>query len=333
MSTKYLLVVLCALLCSISCKDTNSGESPKMTQSQLDSIRIAKEKLEAANAEVNIFAWVNNLRVRTEPDTKSKIVVELQEGDSMVFLKEQTDFTQKITLRGKSFDEPWLKIRTNKDQIGWVYGGGVKFYAPKATRKPMLYDACYEYLKEYRQMKFQTCFEKEQAKQYRRTKGIVESTSTSLSLRLLTGEKLLLENDTSMHRAVSYRFFYYYPKMSSFVVEATYTDRTDFLIINDKSGMITTVWGYPKPSVDNKQWVATFVGNHKGPGTNGGIQIVENTGNGLEITWEKAIKEEPHVPFWLDEETIEVTTKRKGSPRTTTKTLVKNSAGAWDWKK
>ncbi|MFT4664800.1 MAG: hypothetical protein ACI8YQ_002193 [Polaribacter sp.] len=332
MPAKYILPLLAVICFCFSCKDTNSGESPKMTQSQIDSIRIAEEKAAVEKAKVKIFAWVNKLRVREEPDTKSKIVIELQEGDSMIFLKEQTDFTQKINLRGKTFDEPWLKVRTSKNKIGWVYGGGVKFYAPKASRKPVLYDRCYEYMKEYRQMKFQDCFEKEQAKQYRRTKGIVESTAKGLSLRLLTGEKVLLENDTSAHRPVRYRFFYYYPKMSSFVVEVTYEDGNNFLLVNDKSGKVTEVWGYPKPSPDNKQWVTSFVGDHEGPGTNGGFQILANNGNGLAILWEKGFKEEPHIPYWLDEDTIEVTTKRKGSSRTTVKTLVRGDDG-WGWKK
>ncbi|MFK7806237.1 MAG: SH3 domain-containing protein [Saprospiraceae bacterium] len=329
MSLKYMFAVLVTFACCLSCKDTNSVESPKMTQSQLDSIRLAEEK---ATADTKIFAWVNNLRVREEPDTKSKIVIELQEGDSVIYLKEQTDFTQKITLRGKSFDEPWLKIKTQNNKVGWVYGGGVKFYAPKAVRKPMLYDKCFEYLKEYRQVKFQACFEEEQAKQFRRTRGIVNSSEKGLNLRLLTGKKISLENDTSAHRPVRYRFFYYYPKMSSFVVEATYEDGTDFIIIDDKTGKRTTVWGYPKPSPDNEKWVTSFVGDKAGKGTKGGMQILAYINGGLEIIWEEGMKTEPHVPYWLDEETIEVTTKRKGSSKTTVKTLIKKGKD-WIWKK
>jgi Bacterial SH3 domain len=332
MYIKHFMIISTVLFCCLSCKDTNSGESPKPSQQQLDSIKLAQEQEQAAKAEVNIFAWVDKLRVREEPDAVSKILVELNEGDSLVYLKEKTDFTQKISIRGKVFDEPWLKVRTRDNKTGWVFGGGVKFYAPKLTRQPALYDSCFEFMKDYRQMKFQECFEVEQAKQFLRTEGIVASTADGLSLRLLTGEKVFLENDTSSHRPVEHRFYYYYPQMSSFVVEAIYEDGSDFLLINDKSGKQTVTWGYPKPSPDNQQWVCSFVGEHEGPGTLGGMQILAHGKNGLEVIWEEATKDEPHVPYWLGEDLIEVTMKKKGSPKTFMKTIVRDESGKWGWK-
>jgi Bacterial SH3 domain len=332
MSIKYFMVICSALLCCFSCKDTNSGESPKPSQQQLDSLKLAQEQEQAAKAEVNIFAWVDKLRVREEPDANSKILVELNEGDSLVFLKEKTDFTQKISIRGKVFDEPWLKVRTRDNKTGWVFGGGVKFYAPKLTRQPALYDVCFELLKDYRQMKFEECFKVEQAKQLQRTAGIVESTDEALSLRLLTGEKVVLENDTSSHRPVAHRFYYYYPQMSCFVVEAIYEDGSDFLLIDDKSGKQVVTWGYPKPSPDNQQWVCSFIGDQEGPDKLGGIQILARGNNGLEVVWQEATNEEPHVPYWLGEDIIEVTMKKKGSPKTFVKTIVRGAGGKWGWK-
>ena len=302
------ILFLCLFVLS-ACKDTNSSESSKEDANTTDNTYITKEKEE----DIIIYAWVNNLRVRAQPDTKSKIITELAEGDSLVYLKEKTDFTQKISLRGKLWDEPWLKVKTRQNKTGWVYGGGVKFYAPKGIRKPRLYDKCYAYLEAYREVKFQGCFEEVQAKQLKKTQGIVESTPRGLSLRLLSGEKIFLENIAD---SIHYRFFYYYPKMSSFVVQVWSGNDADyFLLINDKSGKKTKLWGYPKPSPENKQWLSSFVGERT-PGFYGGIQVLAYTDKGLEVVWEKELREEPHVPYWLDEETIEYTAKKRGSSKT-----------------
>ena len=116
------------------------------------------------------------------------------------------------------------------------------------------------------------------------------------------------------------------------MVEVTYEDGTNFMLVNDKSGKTTEIWGYPKPSPENKQWVSCYADSN-GKSIAGGMQILEYTDNGLEVIWQEDMTEEPYVPFWLDENTIEVTVKKRNSPRTLVKTLLRSRNGEWDWKK
>ncbi len=321
------LLSITLLVCCLACKDTNSGQSSKIEKDHSNSATSDAKNEAGANA-VKIYAWVDKLRVREAPDTKSKIITELKQGDSLTYLQEQSDFTQKITLRGKSFDEPWLKVRTGQDQTGWVYGGGVKFYKTKAAPTLTRYDECFKFLKEYRHLKFQSCFEEKQAIQFQRTRRIVESKPEGLSLRLLTGKKVFLQNSSDEDNYLQHCFYYYYPKMSSFVVEVIYEDGAEFLLLNDKSGVVTKIWGYPKPSPDNQQWVVSSVDSGEGLRQNG-IQILAITNDGLKVVWEEEMTQEPYLPFWLDEDTIEVSVKRRGSSKTAVKTLVRGADGGW----
>ncbi|MBC6996121.1 SH3 domain-containing protein [Neolewinella lacunae] len=73
-----------------------------------------------------LFAWVDDLNLREAPKTSSPVVATLQVNDALIFHGEKTDFTEKIALRGQTYDEPWLKVTTKKDQTGWVFGGAVR---------------------------------------------------------------------------------------------------------------------------------------------------------------------------------------------------------------
>ena len=74
---------------------------------------------------------VDWLRVRSKPDTKkSRVLVKLMEGSYWKLTGEKTDFTNKIKLRGKEWDEPWYKIKfkncRSSIETGWIYGGAMK---------------------------------------------------------------------------------------------------------------------------------------------------------------------------------------------------------------
>ena len=73
-----------------------------------------------------LFAWVDNLRIRAEPNTNATVVTTIKENTPLIFTGEQTKEKQKITLRNVEYDEPWLKVKTSAGEVGWVFGGAVK---------------------------------------------------------------------------------------------------------------------------------------------------------------------------------------------------------------
>jgi len=70
---------------------------------------------------------IDNLRIRAEPGDKGAEIGRLREGTVLYDLGEVSDFTTRVQLRGIWFEEPWLKVKTEQNLEGWVYGGAVKF--------------------------------------------------------------------------------------------------------------------------------------------------------------------------------------------------------------
>ena len=128
MPCKYLIYIIAFLSFLSACKDTNSSQSQEIDENNADSLKQIESIAKNEPEQLTIYVWVDNLRMRLEPDTKSDVVTELKEGQAIVFLEEKSNFTQKITLRGKQYDEPWLKVKTKDNKIGWVYGGGAVSY-------------------------------------------------------------------------------------------------------------------------------------------------------------------------------------------------------------
>ena len=91
---------------------------------------------------------VQGLRMREHPTLKSKSIVSIPEDSVVTLLGEKTDYSEKITLRGLEYNEPWYLVSFSKYE-GWVYGGGISLReTPKLSNvfpKPdKLYYAGYE---------------------------------------------------------------------------------------------------------------------------------------------------------------------------------------------
>ncbi len=72
----------------------------------------------------------NELTVRAEPKTGSRIT-SVRKGAKLQYLKERSKEYSKIYTRGKQYNKPWVKVRTEDGQIGWVFQGGVEFESTK----------------------------------------------------------------------------------------------------------------------------------------------------------------------------------------------------------
>lgn len=78
-----------------------------------------------------LYITINNLKVRKFPGLKEEVVAQLPLYDEVMFMDEVTDSTYQINLGYEIADEPWVKIKTEKGTVGWVYGAGVNYYKQK----------------------------------------------------------------------------------------------------------------------------------------------------------------------------------------------------------
>ena len=115
-----LILLLAALICS--CRPQAPVESDDSATGQ----RTA--------APVQFQTAVADLRLRETPGEKGEIVATLLKGAVLDDLGEVSDFTTRVTLRGITYDEPWIKVKTSTGQEGWVYGGGLNFDAGRSSK-------------------------------------------------------------------------------------------------------------------------------------------------------------------------------------------------------
>jgi Bacterial SH3 domain len=81
-----------------------------------------------SGSSVTLYTVVSDVKMRSEPGLNSKIIGKLPKDAAVTYLRVQTDKTQKLTIDNVPHDEPWLKVRTKRGTVGWVYGGTVRAY-------------------------------------------------------------------------------------------------------------------------------------------------------------------------------------------------------------
>lgn len=297
---KYILISICLTLI-FNCK----GDS--VTQSEPLPPPPPVDKVEKP-AQVMLYAWVDKLRLRSKPDTKSDIVKELAEGEALVFTGEKTDFSQKVNLRGVMYDEPWMKVITGDDKTGWVYAGGVKLYQQTTDKSSSPYDQCFQLLELGNERQFKNCVQKVKEAQLKKYAAYVKPDARGYELHLLSGDKLtLLDNDpSSLGRNTSLDFRAYYPKLGYFVFRM-YADSADqFLMINDKDGSKVPLWGFPKPSVTNQHFITLSTKNEEGQYN--GVQLYSFTEEGLQKQHEHDLLDaKPLIAKWTEDDQVELT--------------------------
>ena len=71
---------------------------------------------------------VDNLRAREGQQKSSKVLAKLKEGTIVKYLNEASEVKETVTLRGKSYTEPYRKVLINEVTEAWIYGGGVDVF-------------------------------------------------------------------------------------------------------------------------------------------------------------------------------------------------------------
>ena len=99
----------------------DSLEAPQTT----DRVRTIRERY------TPLYITVDGMNVRNQPKLNAGVVDRLKLFDEVIFLNEVTDFQQEINLGDTTTLAPWVKVKTSKGKVGWVYGAGVNYYKTK----------------------------------------------------------------------------------------------------------------------------------------------------------------------------------------------------------
>lgn len=289
-----------------ACKDTNSRQTT--TEVSPDTLATSPpSKVAPSPPPIPVYAWVDRLRIRAAADTQAEVVEEVAEGSPLEFLGQRSDFTERITLRGSTFDEPWLRVRTASGREGWVYGGGVVFEAPSVDQSPTPYDDCFALFAAERWERGRDCVAKKHRQQLREEARWVRENESEVDLLLLDGQrKSFPRGSISDSLPYTYEYRYYLPRMGFHVLKKMGYEWTGFVLVNDKSGRVTDLRGYPKPSPDFRHLVTTNFDLVAGFEFNG-IQIFGFTEAGFVPVFEKELLDYgPLTPIWIDERTVEM---------------------------
>ena len=114
--------------------------SPKETSATMANPTVATPKAPAPKAATpktaapaekytKLFVSVEGLKVRKKPNQQAGILGKLKANEELSFLGDRTKTTEKIAMpNGSVADEPWVWVKTKSGVVGWVYGGGVRYY-------------------------------------------------------------------------------------------------------------------------------------------------------------------------------------------------------------
>ncbi|MFT5766000.1 MAG: hypothetical protein ACI8X3_003438, partial [Saprospiraceae bacterium] len=120
---KLIPLILFLFLVFLSC----SNESTTDTEATALATDIDINASGLSTKPTRLLVGIDHLRLRTTPGEKGEEIAYLDKDAVLYEAGEVSDFTTRVKLRGIWFDEPWIKVKTDKGVEGWVYGGAVTF--------------------------------------------------------------------------------------------------------------------------------------------------------------------------------------------------------------
>ena len=113
--------IFSAILCFslVSCNAQNTDPEPASTTA-------AAPVQGSKTASIKLHIVSDKLRVRKAPNTKATILTQLAKNQQVDWSGEVSSNHDKITLKGITFKTPWVKIKTQTQQEGWIYAAAAK---------------------------------------------------------------------------------------------------------------------------------------------------------------------------------------------------------------
>lgn len=119
--TVYSLIGLILLAFSINSCGNKKVSAADANSSIIDS-----------NKQQELFVWVENARIRKEPDLNAEVISEIKGGEKVVLTGETSNTKIKVKLRGVEFEDVWVNVKTSDEREGWIFKGMLTDDAEKA---------------------------------------------------------------------------------------------------------------------------------------------------------------------------------------------------------
>jgi hypothetical protein len=125
--SKVLIIWLISLF--TSCIAEQASDATDEKEITTDSSSVEKESKFIKSSTNSLLLTISSKQaiVREEPAPSSREISRYTEASTLEYLGELTTYTTLMRIQGIDHDEPWLKVRTANGQIGWIYGGSVRF--------------------------------------------------------------------------------------------------------------------------------------------------------------------------------------------------------------
>lgn len=111
-----------------SCGSDNSPKTETTEATTTEATDIEAEpstKVEPKLEKKTVYAWVDKLRIREQPDLKGKELIQVAEGTPLTFTGEISPNEIVISLRGRKMKAPFYKVITPTGQEGWTFAGAL----------------------------------------------------------------------------------------------------------------------------------------------------------------------------------------------------------------
>ncbi|MBI1226299.1 MAG: hypothetical protein GC192_13780 [Bacteroidetes bacterium] len=88
---------------------------------------------ESSSSGSRLYVTIDKLKLRKTPGLKGELLGELKLFDEVYYMNEVTDSTYEVNLGKEKANEPYVKVKTKRGTVGWVYGAGVHYVKKKRS--------------------------------------------------------------------------------------------------------------------------------------------------------------------------------------------------------
>ncbi len=128
---QFYLMMLLTLLLVVSCSDNN--EQPVDKAITITSITPQAD----VSDDVTLRIILNTVNMRQSPNIDSPVVAKLPANSKVIWLKQVSEVTAPVKLRGVRYNDPWLYVMNNEDKKGWIYAATAQVDTDNQTAKTL----------------------------------------------------------------------------------------------------------------------------------------------------------------------------------------------------